>query len=146
MSAIQTPVQVYLKTEIRDEDQHETVEMSEPGRFYARGNTEVIKYREHPEDGEPVDTMITIQPEKVSIKRSGGVQMHQTFRREMETENAYHHPYGVFHMQTRTDAIEYRSINEADTGRLFINYQLTLNQDVTQRHRLTLTLEREDLS
>ncbi|MCP3033487.1 DUF1934 domain-containing protein [Halobacillus sp. A1] len=136
-------VRVKLVTEIRDADRKEEITMSEPGQYFSRGETEVVKFTEHPEEGEPVNTMVTVKPGHVSIKRTGGVDMRQVFQKQLETENIYHHTYGDFHMKTFTDQIEYRSLEEASRGRLFISYQMTLNHEVTQRHRLTLIIEEE---
>ncbi|MCP3027537.1 DUF1934 domain-containing protein [Halobacillus sp. A5] len=136
-------VRVKLVTEIRDDDRKEEMSLSEPGQFFSRGETEVVKFTETPEEGEPIHTMVTIKPGHVSIKRTGGVDMRQVFQKKAETENIYHHTYGDFHMKTFTDQIEYRSITAGDRGRLFISYQMTLNHEVTQRHRLTLLFEEE---
>ncbi|MGI8316575.1 DUF1934 domain-containing protein [Halobacillus mangrovi] len=139
-------VQVQLMTEIRDDDRRETMEVSEPGQFFTRGETQVLTFTEHPDEGEPIKTMITVKPNHVSIKRSGGVEMRQVFQEEVETENLYHHTYGDFHMKTYTDKLEFRSLEEASEGRLFLSYQMTLNHEVTQAHRLTLTFEEESES
>ncbi|UOQ94992.1 DUF1934 domain-containing protein [Halobacillus shinanisalinarum] len=138
-----TDVKLKLITEIRDVDRKEEMTLSEPGKFYTRDETEVLTFTEHPEEGEPVNTMVTIKPDHISIKRTGAVDMRQVFQRKRETENIYRHTYGDFHMRTWTDQIEYRSLTEASQGRLFISYQMTLNDDVTQRHRLTLIFEEE---
>lgn len=136
-------VQVQLVTEIRDADRSEKMEVSEPGQFFTRGETQVLTFTEHPEEGEPVNTMITVKPGHVSIKRSGGVEMRQVFQKNLETENLYHHTYGDFHMKTYTEEIEFQSLQEATEGRLFLQYQMTLNHEVTQSHRLLLTFEEE---
>ncbi|WP_082232629.1 DUF1934 domain-containing protein [Halobacillus massiliensis] len=136
-------IRVKLVTEIRDSGRKEEMAMSEPGQYFSRGETEVLKFTEHPEEGEPIQTMVTVKPGHVSIKRTGGVDMRQVFQKQLETENLYHHTYGDFHMKTFTDQIEYRPLAEAKQGRLFISYQMTLNHEVTQRHRLTLLFEEE---
>lgn len=139
-------VQVQLVTEIQDEDRKETMEIQEPGQFFMRGDTQVLTFTEHPEEGEPVSTMVTIKPEHVSIKRSGGVEMRQLFQPAMETENLYHHTYGDFHMKTYTEEMDFVPLDESKQGRLFLSYTMTLNHEVTQAHRLTLTFEEENNS
>ncbi|RWZ58939.1 DUF1934 domain-containing protein [Halobacillus fulvus] len=139
-------VQVQLVTEIRDGDRRETMEVNGPGRFFTRDETQVLTFTEHPEEGEPINTMITVKPGHVSIKRSGGVDMRQVFQHEVETENLYHHAYGDFHMKTYTEKLEFRSLEEASVGQLSIKYKMTLNHEVTQAHRLTLTFEEESES
>ena len=139
-------VQVKLVTEIRDDDQSQTMEVNEPGQFFKRGDTQVLTFTEHPEEGDAINTMITIKPNHVSIKRSGGVEMRQMFQKELETENLYHHTYGDFHMRTYTEEMKFRSLEEASQGQLYLSYQMTLNHEVTQAHRLTLTFEEESES
>ncbi|MGP4059201.1 DUF1934 domain-containing protein [Halobacillus sp. H74] len=139
-------VQVQVVTEIQDEDRNETMEIQGPGQFFSRGDTQVLTFTEHPEESEPVNTMVTIKPEHVSIKRSGGVEMRQVFQQSMETENLYHHTYGDFHMKTYTEELDFRSLQESTQGRLYLSYKMTLNHEVTQAHRLTLTFEEESES
>ncbi|MBH0230552.1 DUF1934 domain-containing protein [Halobacillus sp. KCTC 3957] len=146
MSSNARDVQVQLVTEIRDEDRREKMEVNEPGRFFTKGETQVLTFTEHPEEGDPINTMITVKPNHVSIKRSGGVDMRQVFQKDLETENLYHHTYGEFHMKTYTEELEYRSLEQASEGRLYLSYQMTLNHEVTQAHRLTLTFEEESES
>ncbi|MYL36599.1 DUF1934 domain-containing protein [Halobacillus litoralis] len=143
MPANAKDIQVQLVTEIQDQDRRETMEIEETGRFLVRGDTQVLTFTEHPEDGDPVHTMVTIKQEHVSIKRSGGVEMRQVFKPLMETENLYHHTYGDFHMRTYTKELDYTSLEESAQGRLFLDYTMTLNHEVTQAHSLTLTFEEE---
>ncbi|UOQ45309.1 DUF1934 domain-containing protein [Halobacillus salinarum] len=138
-----TDVQVQLVTEISDENRKEQMTIEEPGQFFQRGDTQVLTFTEHPDEGEPVDTMITVKPNHVSIKRSGGVDMRQVFNPQIETENTYRHTYGVFHMKTKTDHIEFEPLEGSKLGRLFIKYQMTLNHEVIQAHRLIVTFEEE---
>lgn len=136
-------VQVKLVTEIRDDDQKQKMEVTEPGQFFQRGDTQVLTFTEHPDEGDAIKTMVTVKPNHVSIKRSGGVEMRQVFQKGIETENLYHHTYGDFHMRTITEQMEFQSLDEASVGKLLLSYQMTLNHEVTQAHRLTLTFEEE---
>ncbi|TGB02626.1 DUF1934 domain-containing protein [Halobacillus salinus] len=136
-------VQVKLVTEIRDEDERQTMEVTESGQFFQRGDTQVLTFTEHPDEGDAIKTMVTVKPNHVSIKRSGGVEMRQVFQKGLETENLYHHTYGDFHMRTFTEELEFLSLEEAPVGKLSLKYEMTLNHEVTQAHRLTLTFEEE---
>ncbi|MCA0971062.1 DUF1934 domain-containing protein [Halobacillus litoralis] len=136
-------VQVKLVTEIKDDGRKEKMEVNEPGQFYQRGDTKVLTFTEHPDEGDAIKTMVTVKPSHVSIKRSGGVEMRQVFQPEVETENIYHHTYGDFHMRTVTEKMEFQLLEEASKGKLTLRYQMTLNHEVTQAHSLTLTFEEE---
>lgn len=143
MSSQAIDVQVQLLTEINDEERQESMEITESGRYMTRGETKVLTFTEHPDEGEPVQTMITMKPDYASIKRSGGVDMRQVFQLKTETENLYHHTYGNFHMKTYTKRLNFRALEEERKGQLYIEYTMTLNGEVTQTHRLTLTFEEE---
>ncbi|PBB06384.1 MULTISPECIES: DUF1934 domain-containing protein [Salimicrobium] len=138
-----TNVAVTLETHIRDGSDSEQMSLSEKGRFFRKGNMDVVTFREHPEGREPVDTMVTIKPGHVSIKRSGGVEMRQLFEVNTETENTYVHEYGKLFMSTWTEQLDYRPPGDSGNGELFIVYKMTVNEDVTQDHQLKLTLKEE---
>ncbi|SIS41036.1 DUF1934 domain-containing protein [Salimicrobium flavidum] len=138
-----TNIAVTLETHIRDGAESERMSLTEKGRFFRKGDMDVVTFREHPEDRDPVDTMVTIKPGHVSIKRSGGVEMRQLFEPQAETQNAYVHEYGKLFMTTWTENLEYQAPGENESGELFIEYQLTVNDDVTQKHQLKLTLEED---
>ncbi|SDJ75094.1 Uncharacterized beta-barrel protein YwiB, DUF1934 family [Salimicrobium halophilum] len=138
-----TDVAVTLETYIRDGEESERMAFTEKGRFFTKGNMDVVTFTEYPEGRDPVDTMVTIKPGHVSIKRSGGVEMRQLFEPQAETQNTYVHEYGKMFMTTWTDSLEYQAPDAGASGELFIEYQLTVNEDVTQKHKLKLTLEEE---
>lgn len=138
-----TNVAVTLETHIRDGAESERMSLTEKGRFFRKGDMDVITFTEYPEDRDPVDTMVTVKPDHVSIKRSGGVEMRQLFEPQAETQNAYVHEYGKLFMTTWTEKLAYQAPDSDENGELFIEYQLTVNDDVTQKHQLKLTLKEE---
>src|SRR5699024_6194779 len=89
-----------------------------------------------------VQNLLTIQLEKVTVKRSGAVQMHQQFLPERTTECLLQHAYGSIHMETYTNAIHYQAVDSQGSGRLTIDYTVTLNGQETRNQQLTWTLSR----
>lgn len=141
MSSTKTEVQLKLRTEIQELGEKAVTTVEEAGTFYQKGNTTVLKFTENQE--EEISSLITIQPEKVSVKRTGAVDMHQIFKKKRLTENVYKHAYGTILMETYTDQILYQEPENGREGRLFISYTTKLNGEGNRRHRLTLTFKEE---
>ncbi|MDC3416799.1 DUF1934 domain-containing protein [Aquibacillus salsiterrae] len=140
MEGNQLPVMIKMITEIRELGQLAKTVIEEEGIYIYRGNTSVLKFTEHQDGEEDVNALITIKPDKVSIKRTGAVDMHQVFRKKERTENVYRHAYGSIHIETHTDEITYQQL-EQGKGKLFISYTTKLNGEGNRRHRLTITFK-----
>ncbi|MDL4839094.1 DUF1934 domain-containing protein [Aquibacillus rhizosphaerae] len=140
----QIPVKVKLVTEIRDLGAKDITVVEEDGMFIQKGQTSVLRYVEHNDNGEDVNSLITIHPDKVSVKRTGPVDMLQQFRKKQMTENVYRHAYGTIHMETHTDQITYQQPVDGKSGRLFISYTTKLNGEGERRHRLTITIQEDN--
>ncbi|SDM52067.1 DUF1934 domain-containing protein [Sediminibacillus halophilus] len=138
MPADKTAVDIKLTTEIFDLGQKDVTVVEETGSYIRKGNTAVLTFTEHQEQGEDIQALITIQPEKVSVKRTGAVHMHQVFRKKQKTENVYRHEFGTMHMETHTDQILFKALQEGKHGELFISYTTKMNGEGKRRHRLTL--------
>lgn len=137
------PVSIRLVTEIRELGEKAVTVVEESGSFMQRGNISVLRFEEQQEDQEKIHSLITISDDKVSIKRTGAVQMHQQFKKKQRTENMYRHAYGSIHMETHTDQITYQEPNNNQKGKLFISYTTKINGEGNRRHRLTLTFEED---
>ncbi|WP_053218061.1 DUF1934 domain-containing protein [Virgibacillus senegalensis] len=138
MTSGKTAVDIKLTTEIFDLGQKDVTVVEETGSYIQKGDTAVLTFTEHQEQGEDVQALITIHPEKVSVKRTGAVRMHQVFRKKQTTENVYRHEFGTMHMETHTDQIIFKQLKEQKNGELFISYTTKMNGEGKRRHRLTL--------
>lgn len=137
-------VSIKLTTTIDDQGEIEYNTMKESGHFYSKGKIDVLIYEEEIEKGAIVRNLITIQPTKVTIKRTGIVEMNQSFILGKITESHFQHPHGAFHMETDTKSFTYDSLTEAEAGRLFIAYTVKLNGMQERKHVLELTYQKED--
>ncbi|SET75406.1 Uncharacterized beta-barrel protein YwiB, DUF1934 family [Oceanobacillus limi] len=137
-------VMVELETTIEDNGQKERSNTMQQGVFHHKQNMDVLTFEEQTEDGQQINNMITIQQGKVSIKRSGVVSMHQQFRLNQTTENVFRHPHGNIHMETYTDEVYYRPINDEQSGRLTIDYTVKLNGQTERKHALQLTYKDQE--
>lgn len=134
-------VEIELQTIIDDEGQMEYHTVRETGRCFQKGNRTVLTFEEKIEN-EAIKNLITIQPERVSIKRSGIVVMNQQFQLKRKTENIFQHPHGNIHMETFTHTIDYdQPAPDKHQGLLQMTYTVQLNGQENREHKLTLRFE-----
>ena len=133
-------VAIELQTVIEDDGEKEYSTTMHKGELRRAGHTDVLVYEEDAEGGK-IRSMVTIKPDSVSIKRSGLVGMHQKFQLHAITENAFQHPHGMIHMETKTNRLNYES--DSDIGRLEITYTVRLNGQEERSHILTLQYQEE---
>lgn len=138
-------VLIQLKTTITDEQDIESSVVNERGIFMSRDGLDVLMFVETTDDGHKIKNLLTIQPHKVSIKRSGAISMNQQFGIDQVSECMYEHPHGTLHMETMTSSISYQSLRTNDVGKLMIAYTLSLNGQARRNHQLTLTYQEEDM-
>ncbi|ENH96295.1 hypothetical protein J416_11607 [Gracilibacillus halophilus YIM-C55.5] len=140
--AKKTPIQLKMTTEIQDEFDRDVTVVEEKGHLMENGQTTILTFQETNENNEPIDSFITIQPESISVKRSGAVSMHQKFRTQQKTENMYRHQFGSLHMETYTDQIRYQPPTEETKGELYIQYTTSLNGQPPRAHQLIIEMEK----
>ncbi|TFJ93392.1 DUF1934 domain-containing protein [Lentibacillus salicampi] len=133
-------VALELKTVIDDNGLKENHTVKETGHLYQKANMDVLTYHETTEDGSVISNMMTIHTGKVSVKRTGAVRMQQTFREQKISENVFQHPHGNIHMETFTEAINYKKLTEEQHGSLRIDYTVRLNGQDERSHQLTLMI------
>lgn len=136
-------IQIRLRTTITDEGTNETTVVEAQGKLHSKENGDLISYDEKigDENKASVKNVITIQAEKVSIRRTGAVKMNQVFQKGKRSESVFQHPHGRMHMETFTESIDYDPFNENKPGKLTINYTVKLNGQEARHHFLELILE-----
>lgn len=144
MSKRQTPVIIELCTTIEENGEKEYHKVEQRGTFYRKGHIDVLTYVEAGEGMPTVSNLLTIQPNKVNLKRSGNVKMNQQFLLNKKTENIVKHPYGSLYMETFTTKIVYEPIQPAKVGNLYIAYEIKLNDQHTRRQKINLIIKKED--
>lgn len=131
-------VMIKLDTSIDDNGNIENNHVKQTGQLFNRNDIDVLIYEEELEEGAIIKNLVTIQAEKVNIKRSGIITMNQQFLVDQITESNYEHPHGTFHMETFTHSITYESIKTHEQGRLMIDYTVKLNGMDERKHILEL--------
>ncbi|KAF0996705.1 putative beta-barrel protein YwiB [Geobacillus sp. TFV-3] len=134
------PVSLRQVTVIRDGARQETVVLEADGMYYIKGKAGYLQFEEENELGR-VKTTVKIAPEEVAVIRSGAVEMRQTFRRRQETPGHYRTAFGRWALAAKTSAIEFHYDEQRKKGRLFLSYELTLGDERSGRHTLTLTFK-----
>ncbi|MDV2583140.1 DUF1934 domain-containing protein [Alkalibacillus haloalkaliphilus] len=138
-------VDISVDTEIKDPNgTEEVISRQEKGSYIQRGSLHLIKYKEEMEEVGVVHTTVIITGEKITLKREGPVKMHQVFRIGANTESIYRHPYGQFRMETRTNRMEYYKGEGNRSGKIFIQYDVVLNEDEPREHTLEMKFKEED--
>lgn len=139
-------IQLMLQTTIVDGDSKEKTVVEEPGKIYMKEHGDMITYEEKVNGDQQAKTknMITIQPNKVLIRRSGTVKMNQLFHQGKRSESVFHHPHGNIHMETYTNSIDYQPCDETRAGRLAIDYTVKLNGQEARHHFLKLTFGKQE--
>ena len=132
-------VSIQLHTSIEDQGNTESNHMKQIGQLFKRNNMDVLIYEEELEEGAIVKNLVTIQTNKVNIKRSGTIAMNQQFLVNQKTETHYEHPHGHFHMETYTNSVTYEPLAANNQGRLTIDYTVKLNGMDERNHLLELT-------
>lgn len=143
MSEPKKRVTIQLKTSIQDGQEREENQLEAIGFFFNKKGLDVLQFTEKLDDDAEVSTLITIHSEKISIKRSGAVSMHQQFRLGQKTENVYQHLHGHIHMETYTRQIAYYPPSKG-LARLAIDYTVKLNGQSARNHTLELQFTEED--
>ncbi|GGP15282.1 DUF1934 domain-containing protein [Oceanobacillus neutriphilus] len=131
-------VNITLKTLIFDLDSgdQETQEQTFTGEWTKKGDIDVLRYKEVIEEAGTIQNMIMIRPERVSIKRTGAIQMNQQFQLGQKTENIYQHMHGNIHMETFVETITFTE--DTMPRVLDMNYTMKLNGQIERKHQLKL--------
>ncbi|GAA0605575.1 hypothetical protein GCM10009001_23550 [Virgibacillus siamensis] len=137
-------ITINMQTIIDNDGQMEYNRINATGAYYEKGDRCILTFEETSDDGAPIKNLITINPDKVSIKRVGPVAMHQQFHTSRKTENVFQHPHGNIHMETHTDTISFQSLTDEQNGFLTIDYSVSLNGQEERKHKLELTIKKED--
>ena len=135
-------VAIEIRTVIDDQGEKELTISKQKGSYIKKGEMEVISFIEKTKDFGEVKSLITIQPDKVNLKRSGNITMNQQFVEGQISECLYRHPYGAFRMEIQTESITHEQKDR--DNKVIIVYDLALDGAQTRHHHLTLTYTEEE--
>ncbi|MDG5787371.1 DUF1934 domain-containing protein [Evansella sp. AB-P1] len=122
------PIQIKMKTTIRDGSQKDTTELNAKGHIFHKGSAMFLRFQEPLQEGQNKTTMQTmkIQKNELIVLRKGAVTMNQRFVSGISTEGTYQSPFGIMTMETKTKEIVFNWDNEKHQGSLKLRYSLRL--------------------
>lgn len=139
------PIQVKLVTEIRDgAGQKEMLTTETEGTLYSKDDATFLAYKEITENIGQISNIIKVKNDEVTIIRSGGVSMRQTYKKGATTTGSYRSPYGVMEMVAKTENVDFTYRTHSRKARLILSYQLQMQGEWVSRHRLTFMIEKVD--
>lgn len=136
------PVEIKIRTTIRDGRQKERHSMDAYGHLSWRGGLVVLRFQEPREESEQ-KTMQTmrLREGRLSVKREGAITMNQKFVEGVKTEGTYRSPYGPMHMMTDTESINYTWDENKNKGMISLVYVLTLQGSETGTYSMEIVFE-----
>lgn len=138
-----TPIKLKLVTEIRDgAGRKELLTIEEEGTLYSKEDATFLAYKEMMENVGQISNVIKIKGDEVSIMRSGGVSMRQTYKKGATTSGSYQSPYGMMEMVAKTENVDFTNRTESKKAQLILSYQLQMQGEWVGRHRLTFMIEK----
>lgn len=137
-------IDVELRTVIDRNGDKEMSIIKQPAEYMRKHSIEIITFTEKREDIGSIRNYITIQDERVTIKRSGAISINQQFEVGKRSESLYRHPYGSLHFDIRTKTLHIKRLSEGEPGEIVITYDATINGIEEQAHHLTLTYTEEN--
>ncbi len=137
------PIRLKLVTEIRDgAGRKELLTIEEEGTLYSKEDATFLAYKEMMENVGQISNIIKIKGDEVSIMRSGGISMRQTYKKGATTSGSYQSPYGMMEMVAKTENIDFTNRTESRKAKLILSYQLQMQDEWVGRHRLTFMIEK----
>ncbi|WP_234987386.1 DUF1934 domain-containing protein [Halolactibacillus halophilus] len=136
-------VSVILDTTITEDGHTQKESVRVMGEVTGLGMKRMIKFTEINDQNEAIDTVMMLGDDKVTLKRTGAINMSQQFIESKRTESHYHHPLMQFRMETYTDTINYRYKEKDATLSLAMRYRTAIAGEGERRHTLNLQIKGE---
>lgn len=143
MTTAKQQVHVTLDTTITEDGHTQKESVRVMGEVMGLGMKRMIKFTEINDQDESIDTVMMLSDDKVTLKRTGAIQMSQQFIESKKTESHYQHPLMRFRIETYTDTIEY-SYKESDAAlSLTMRYRTVIDGEGERTHTLNLQIKGE---
>lgn len=136
-------VDIELRTVIDRNGEKEMSIVKQTGEYIKKNEVEILTFTEQRDDIGSIRNYITIQNNRVTIRRSGAISMNQKFEVGKKSESLYRHPYGTLHFQIETKTLKRKKRMKHKLGEIVITYKAVINGIEEQNHHLTLTFMKE---
>ncbi|MFN2744639.1 MULTISPECIES: DUF1934 domain-containing protein [Bacillus] len=132
----ETPVDIHVKSVIREGSETETIEFRTTGFYYTKKDKIYLSYHEEHEAGK-VKTIVKASDSEVLVMRSGAIEMKQRFRPGRRTVTHYKMPFGELELGVDTKDI---SVNhESREGKISIEYDMIVRDDQKHLHKMSIS-------
>ncbi|MGX7051958.1 DUF1934 domain-containing protein [Leuconostoc palmae] len=120
----QRPIDVLLKTTIRQENEFEEFQLHADGLMYRKNNNLFIKYSEHLEGQNDTQVLFKIKNKTVRLNRSGDSNTKLIFTQNELLSATYQTAAGQMQLETKTELLDVSLSEDYSHGTIKINYQL----------------------
>jgi uncharacterized beta-barrel protein YwiB (DUF1934 family) len=143
MTLAKQQVHVTLDTTITEDGHTQKESVRVMGEVTGLGMKRMIKFTEINDQNEAINTVMMLGEDKVTLKRTGAVNMSQQFIESQKTESHYQHPLMRFRIETYTDTINY-CYKETDAAlSLTMRYRTVIDGEGERTHTLNLQIKGE---
>jgi uncharacterized beta-barrel protein YwiB (DUF1934 family) len=141
---LKMPIKVTFQSEIINADNdREFVVFGADGQYYIKGESEYIVFSEELEGKEKVDCFYKITDKEVRLKRSGDINMLQSFRAGETTDGSYQGAGARFQFETETEKVVMMKDPDKKRGCLQLDYKLKVQDQITGQYLITINYEEE---
>ncbi|WCK54386.1 DUF1934 domain-containing protein [Aneurinibacillus sp. Ricciae_BoGa-3] len=113
------------------------------GRLYALGDSWLVKFVEHEEDGN-TNTTLKIKGDEITVIRQGAVTMRQHYQKGVKTSGTYEGPAGMLQMDTETIEVLHQNGQDGWLRQCSWKYDMYLNGQKIGRYELECMFTRKD--
>lgn len=143
MTTAKQSVHVTLDTTITEGGHTQKESVRVTGEVIGLGMKRMVKFTETNDQNETIDTVMMLSEDKVTLKRTGAIQMSQQFIESQKTESHYQHPLMRFRIETYTDTIEYSYKESGAALALTMHYRTVIDGEGERTHTLNLQIKGE---
>lgn len=129
-----------IDTVIVNASYQERLQSEANGTCYVKEQTVVCTFVEKT-DGGDIKTVVTMNPDDVTIHRSGAVQMRQQFVQGKKTKGTYLTTYGRFEMEIKTKYIQFMWEDKNSVGELNLKYDLWMQDHFIGCYHVMIRME-----
>lgn len=134
-------VRVTIDTVITNGCSRERLASEAFGMAYVNDKTVVCSFVEKHGDAGETRTVVKIESNRVTIQRSGSLNMRQQLVIGKKTEGFYSTPYGRMMMEAKTETIQFAWDKLKRAGLLHVNYDLWMQTEYAGRYDITIQME-----
>lgn len=132
----ETPVNIHVKSVIREGSDTETIEFRTTGFYYMKKDKIYLSYHEEHDAGK-VKTIVKASENEVLVMRSGAIEMKQRFRPGSRTVTHYKMPFGRLELGVDTKAVSVT--HQPPDGKISVEYDMIVSDEQKHLHKMSIS-------